>query len=33
MDQRVNMIMIPARDTKALRTFYEDGLGWRSIGR
>lgn len=32
MDQRINMIMIPAHDTKALRTFYEDGLGWPNWG-
>jgi predicted enzyme related to lactoylglutathione lyase len=32
MEPQVNMIMIPANDTKALRTFYEDGLAWTSWG-
>lgn len=32
MDQRVNMIMVPAADVPALRRFYEDGLGWEVWG-
>ena len=32
MDPPVSMIMTGARDIGALRTFYEDGLGWRIWG-
>ena len=32
MDQRVNMIMIPVNDAAALRTFYQEGLGWTPWG-
>lgn len=32
MEQRVNMIMVPANDIAALRRFYEDGLGWATWG-
>lgn len=32
MDQRVNMIMVGARDIPLLRAFYEQGLGWTVWG-
>lgn len=32
MEQRVSMIMLGACDIGALRTFYEQGLGWKPWG-
>ena len=32
MDQRVSMIMTAARDIPRLRSFYEQGLGWKPWG-
>jgi len=32
MDQRLSMVMVGAKDVAALRTFYEQGLGWVSWG-
>ena len=28
MDPRINMVMVSAKDIHALRSFYEQGLGW-----
>lgn len=32
MDQALHMHMVPAADVAALRTFYIDGLGWKTWG-
>jgi len=32
MDQALHMLMVPAADLAKLRTFYVDGLGWKTWG-
>jgi predicted lactoylglutathione lyase len=32
MEQRLNMVMVAARDIVGLRSFYEAGLGWATWG-